>query len=86
MYQIRKIKKIENKKEIEGDPSRSDNLVNWSHTRCQLRHTPNWLKFEGNPSRSDNLVNWSHTRCQLRHTPELVKVLSTIWYHKPKSI
>jgi hypothetical protein len=32
------------KKKFEGNPSRSDNLVNWSHTRCQLRHTPELVK------------------------------------------
>ncbi|KAJ5417068.1 uncharacterized protein N7487_000618 [Penicillium crustosum] len=30
-------------KTSEADPSRPDNLANWSRTRYQLRHSPIWL-------------------------------------------
>ena len=44
VYIWRKYTKKFQKKDIEADPSRPDNLANWSRTRYQLRHSPNWVK------------------------------------------
>ena len=63
--------KKEQKKKFEGNPSRSDNLVNWSHTRCQLRHTPELVKGNAPPNPITIPPN-GHFRRRLLHASKSI--------------